>query len=77
MKTKVKLSLVLLSVFLGTSIGYSQDKNEKKANEKFDNYAYSDAIDTYEDLVADGYNNEDIYKRLGNANYLNASHRLG
>ncbi len=75
MKTKIKLSIVLISTFLSMSVGYSQNKNEKKANEKFDNYAYSDAIDTYEDLVAKGYNTEDIYKRLGNANYLNANYK--
>lgn len=63
MKKTIKVVIVLISAFFGTSVGYSQDKNEKKANEKFDNYAYSDAIDTYEDLVAKGYTTEDIYKR--------------
>ncbi len=75
MKTYIKLPLALFIALLSFSVGYGQDKNEKKANEKFDNYAYADAIDTYEHLIEKGYDSEEIYKRLGNANYLNANYK--
>lgn len=43
-----------------------------KAETKFANYAFSSAIQSYEDLVAAGYSQERIFKNLGNANYYNA-----
>lgn len=53
----------------------AQDGKVKRADKNFDDYAYMDAINSYEDLVKDGYSDEAIYKRLGNANYLNANYQ--
>ncbi|MEP2058826.1 MAG: OmpA family protein, partial [Maribacter litoralis] len=52
----------------------AQDKKIKKADSKFTSYAYASAIQSYEELVKDGYTEEEIYKNLGNANYLNANY---
>ncbi|MEP2279764.1 OmpA family protein [Maribacter sp.] len=52
----------------------AQDNKVKKADTKFTNYAYASAIQSYEQLVKDGYTEEEVYKNLGNANYLNANY---
>ncbi|WP_396635001.1 OmpA family protein [Maribacter sp. R86514] len=52
----------------------AQDKKVEKADTKFTDYAYASAIRSYEQLVKDGNTEEDIYKNLGNANYLNANY---
>lgn len=52
----------------------AQDKKVQKADTKFTNYAYASAIQSYEQLVKDGYTEEEVYKNLGNANYLNANY---
>lgn len=57
---------------LSCTFAYAQNKKTKKAEEDFTNYAYAEAIDAYEELVGKGYSNEEIYKNLGDANYLNA-----
>lgn len=70
-----KNTIYIVSIFLlAYTVLTAQDKKEKKAGDKFDNYAYTDAIESYEDLVARGYTSEQIYKNLGNANYLNANY---
>jgi len=51
-----------------------QTKKAKKAKVEFENYAYQNAIESYESLVDDGYTDEQIFKNLGNANYLNAKY---
>ena len=53
----------------------AQEKKEKKADASFENYAYSDAINSYENLVNKGFSSEEIFKNLGNANYLNANYK--
>ncbi len=72
------MNITLKHIVLGTlftcSLVMGQDKKTKKADTNFDNYAYADAIDSYENLVKKGYTSEEIYKNLGNANYLNANY---
>jgi len=70
----IKTKIIALSIFLAFASLNAQDKKEKKAEEKFDDYSYSDAIASYEALLADGYTSEAIYKKLGNANYFNANY---
>ena len=53
----------------------AQEKKIRKADTKFTNYSYASAIQSYEDLVEDGYTEEEIFKNLGNANYLNANYQ--
>ncbi|SHJ30129.1 WD40-like Beta Propeller Repeat [Pseudozobellia thermophila] len=52
----------------------AQERKLKKAETKFSDFAYAPAIQSYEDLVADGYTQEQIFKNLGNANYYNAKY---
>ncbi len=53
----------------------AQEKNAKKAETNFNNYAYAEAISSYEHLVKKGYSDEQIFKNLGNAHYLNANYQ--
>lgn len=52
----------------------AQDKKTKRAKENFENYSYAPAIDSYEDLVSQGYSEQDIFKNLGDAYYQNANY---
>lgn len=54
---------------------HAQDGKVRRADKNFNDYAYVDAINSYGKLVKDGYSDDTIYKRLGNANYLNANYR--
>jgi len=67
----VKKTIIILVLF-NISLVVSQEGKVTQANKDFENYAFMDAIDSYEDLVKNGYTEEEIYKKLGNANYVNA-----
>ncbi len=61
--------------FLGTlNSVFGQQSGLKKASESFDNYAFSEAIESYEQLIAKGYESEEIYKNLGDAYYNNGDY---
>lgn len=70
MKNKILFYIAIISVL---SINmYSQEARVAKAEKKYDNYAYVDAIKTYEKLANKGYKSADMFKKLGNAYYFNA-----
>lgn len=71
MKKTIYTSLCAIVMIVGLT---AQEKKVKKATKEFENYAYADAIGSYKNLVEKGYSEEDIYKNLGNANYLNANY---
>jgi len=50
----------------------AQSSKEKIAAKRYADFAYADAIQSYESLVEDGHSKQEIFKRLGNANYYNA-----
>lgn len=52
----------------------AQENMVEKAKDNFDNYAFYDAVEGYEELLEKGYSSEEIYKKLGNANYFNAQY---
>ena len=54
------------------SLAMAQDGKIKRADKNFDNYAFLDAIESYESMVKKGLEDQDIFKKLGDANYLNA-----
>lgn len=60
----------LLSLFVLTAI--AQKSNLIKADEKYDKYAYIDAVAVYEKVAEKGYKDEKMFQRLGNAYYFNA-----
>ncbi len=71
--TKRLIYTVFCGILMG-SLSMAQDAKLKKAEDKFEDYAYSNAIDAYEQLVEKGYTDEEIYKNLGDANYQNAQY---
>ncbi|WP_218616782.1 OmpA family protein [Arenibacter nanhaiticus] len=60
---------------MSSLIVVGQIRIQKKANLKYDNLAYIDAIESYEALVENGIAQDQIYKRLANANYQNANYQ--
>ncbi len=69
-----KSKYLLCSLLMAFALVTAQDKKTKKAKENFDSYSYAPAIESYEDLVENGYSEEDIFKNLGDANYQNANY---
>lgn len=67
MKNYIFLSLLLAVVF--SSNGYAQ--RVEAADKKYENYAYIDAIKTYERIAEKGYKSVELFKNLGNAYYFN------
>ncbi len=70
-----KPSYFLISALFMCTMVLAQDDKTKKAENQFDDYAYANAIENYERLVKEGYSDEEIYKNLGDANYLNARYK--
>ncbi len=79
----LKRILILLIVFSGylTHISAQDKVNEKqqakvkaKADERYDEYSFSPAIDIYKKVLDKGYVSLDLLKRLGNSYYFNAKY---
>lgn len=70
MKNYIFLCLTIISVFSFKS--YSQQTKVNSGDKKYDNYAYVDAIKTYEKVAQKGYKSEDMFKKLGNSYYFNS-----
>lgn len=51
---------------------YSQKGKEIKGDKQFDNYAYIDAIKTYERIYEKGYKSQDMLEKLGDSYYFKA-----
>lgn len=67
MKNYIILYLSLVSIFSFDS--YSQKVELKAADKKHENFAYIDAIKTYERVAEKGYKSIDMFQKLGNAYY--------
>jgi outer membrane protein OmpA-like peptidoglycan-associated protein/tetratricopeptide (TPR) repeat protein len=70
MKKNILLYITIISVFSFNI--YSQKARVTAADKKYDNYAYIDAIKTYERVAEKGYKSEVMFQKLGNAYYFNA-----
>lgn len=70
MKNYILLCITIISIFLFKS--YSQEKRIAVGDKKYNNYAYIDAIKTYERVAEKGYKSEDMFKKLGNSYYFNS-----
>ena len=70
MKNFILFCLTILC-FLSSNT-YSQQTKIIAADKKYNNYAYIDAIKTYERLAEKGYSSEDMLKKLGNSLYFNS-----
>lgn len=74
MMNKKLLNIGLFIVFLIVNpyVFFGQIKQDRKGNKQFDNYAYSDAIETYMKIVKNGKATSQTYAKLGDAYYFNA-----
>ncbi len=64
----------LLLSFLFPVLVFSQQKEIKKAEEKFNDGHYVESIKIFENLIDKGVETADILEKLGDANYLNANY---
>lgn len=79
MAKKVQLLLMILSfTFLGSIMAQDTVKKENrlvtKANERYEQYSFSPAIDIYKRVLDKGYVSSDLLKKLGNSYYFNADY---
>ncbi|WP_369752655.1 OmpA family protein [Flavobacterium sp. WC2409] len=70
MKIKSYVYIVLLSLL--SLKGHAQKAKVAAADKKYEQYAYIDAISTYERVAEKGYKDEKMFQKLGNAYYFNA-----
>lgn len=63
-----KILIIFLIAF--SSFVNSQESKIEKATEKFDNYAFVEAIKTYENVANDGYKSIELYKKLGDSYFF-------
>jgi len=69
---KIK-ALLLITLFSIGSV-YSQIGRQARADKKYDNYAYIDAIEVYEKVAEKGHKSVDLFERLGNSYYFNGEY---
>nr|WP_315197411.1 OmpA family protein [uncultured Flavobacterium sp.] len=66
----IAILLTILNLF--TASIYAQKGKIASADKKYDNYAYIDAIKTYERVANKGYESPDMYQKIGNAYFFNS-----
>lgn len=69
MKKIILLYITIISVFSFNC--YAQKAQIASADSKYDNFAYIDAIKTYERVAEKGYKSIDMFQKLGNSYYFN------
>lgn len=69
-----KLLLFSIAVLGIQSILFSQERILERANQKYDEYSFSPAIDIYKKVLDKGYVSPDLLKKLGNAYYFNGKY---
>ena len=67
----IKIGLLFILSLSCYSIAQGQIKKQINANNQFNNYAYSDAIAKYLNIIEKGKANADVYLHLGDAYYFN------
>jgi tetratricopeptide (TPR) repeat protein len=69
MKKNLLLYLTILCLFSFNN--YAQKAKVSSEDKKSDNYAYIDAVKTYERVSDKGYKSVDMLKKMGNAYFFN------
>jgi outer membrane protein OmpA-like peptidoglycan-associated protein len=69
-------NIILFSFLCVVTINYSQTKRVRKADKMFADLAYVDALKIYESVANEGYEDADLYRKLGDGNYFNADYVL-
>ncbi|KRB59179.1 OmpA family protein [Flavobacterium sp. Root186] len=72
MKSYIIIYLTIAGIFSFKS--YAQQSKINDADKSYNNYAYINAIKTYERAAAKGYKSEDMLKKLGNSYYFNSDY---
>ena len=70
-----KILLLFVLVFFIGQNGFAQEKLVTKANEKYEEYSFSPAIDIYKKVLDKGYVSSELLKKLGNSYYFNANYQ--
>lgn len=70
MQKRVVKLLVLSSIALTTSIGWTQERRENKADQKFEKYEYINAIEIYQKAAEKGFKSVNTLQKLGDAYYF-------
>lgn len=68
-----KIFLSILVVLISCS-SFAQKRQIKKANDNFDKFSYIDARKIYLEVVKDGYESAEIFKKLGDTYYWNSDY---
>lgn len=68
----VIFSKITVAILCVASINSYSQKTTKAADKNYNNFAYIDAIKTYERMFEKGYKSADMLQKLGNAYYFNA-----
>ena len=71
MKNFILLYITIISVFSFNS--YAQKSQVAAADKNYENFAYIDAIKTYERVAEKGYKSVDMFQKLGNSYYFNGA----
>ena len=71
---KITVRLTILCLFMGLSISYAQSGKLAKANRKFENLAYIDAIEIYKELANEGHGSYDIFTKIADSYYFNSKY---
>ncbi|MBD1263205.1 OmpA family protein [Maribacter polysiphoniae] len=72
---KKNILLVMVLAFLVTQFTWGQEKLLNKANQRYQEYSFSPAIDIYKRVLDKGYVSADLLKNLGNSYYFNADYK--
>ncbi|MEE3998742.1 OmpA family protein [Tenacibaculum sp. FZY0031] len=67
-----KLLFLLITFFLFYSYSFCQEKKIDKANKKYNEIAFIEAIDIYKKVAESGYRSVELFERLANSYYFNA-----
>lgn len=70
----MKNTQIVLVFFLLTTLGFSQDRTIKNADNKYNDLSYMDAVDVYTKVAEKGHGTQEIYQRLGNSYYFNGDY---
>ncbi|GAB5475890.1 MAG: OmpA family protein [Maribacter sp.] len=77
MTQKSILFIVFMFCLVSVDCAAQQAKEDRlvtKANESYDNFSFSPAIDIYKRILDKGYVSADLLKKLGNSYYFNADY---
>ena len=67
MRTKL---IVIATIFINSFFINAQEGKFKKADKEYNQYAFVNAIETYEKVAKKGYKSVELFEKLGNANYF-------